>query len=136
MSTIRPMEFDPRKIIARRAAMELVPDAICNLGSGISTGIATVGAEEGSVGACRAQSVMGRVELGQQCFRGENRPELVERGIPELCLVVLIGISGSGKSTFGRAHFRPTEVISSDYCRGLVAGAAVARENYRRAHSR
>jgi predicted kinase len=26
-----------------------------------------------------------------------------------------------GKSTFGRAHFRPTEVISSDFCRGLVA---------------
>jgi protein phosphatase len=41
--------------------------------------------------------------------------------VPELSLVVLIGASGSGKSTFGRAHFRPTEVISSDYCRGLVA---------------
>jgi protein phosphatase len=41
--------------------------------------------------------------------------------VPELSLIVLIGISGSGKSTFGRAHFRPTEVISSDFCRGLVA---------------
>ncbi len=41
--------------------------------------------------------------------------------VPELSLVVLIGVSGSGKSTFGRAHFRPTEVISSDFCRGLVA---------------
>ncbi|HXW44601.1 MAG TPA: polynucleotide kinase-phosphatase [Streptosporangiaceae bacterium] len=41
--------------------------------------------------------------------------------IPELCLVVLVGVSGSGKSTFGNAHFRPTEVISSDFCRGLVA---------------
>ena len=41
--------------------------------------------------------------------------------IPDLSLVVLIGISGSGKSTFGRAQFRPTEVISSDFCRGLVA---------------
>lgn len=40
---------------------------------------------------------------------------------PELALVVLIGTSGSGKSTFARRHFRPTEVISSDYCRGLVA---------------
>ncbi|HEU5391977.1 MAG TPA: polynucleotide kinase-phosphatase, partial [Streptosporangiaceae bacterium] len=28
---------------------------------------------------------------------------------------------GSGKSTFARAHFKPTEVISSDFCRGLVA---------------
>jgi protein phosphatase len=41
--------------------------------------------------------------------------------IPELSLVVLIGVSGSGKSTFARTHFKPTEVISSDFCRGLVA---------------
>ncbi len=44
-----------------------------------------------------------------------------ELTVPELSLVVLIGVTGSGKSTFGRAHFRPTEVISSDFCRGLVA---------------
>ena len=41
--------------------------------------------------------------------------------IPELSLVVLIGPSGSGKSTFARKHFLPTEVISSDFCRALVA---------------
>ncbi|MBS1990098.1 MAG: polynucleotide kinase-phosphatase [Cyanobacteria bacterium SZAS LIN-3] len=41
--------------------------------------------------------------------------------IPELSLVVLIGTSGSGKSTFARKHFKPTEVISSDFCRGLVS---------------
>src|SRR5919198_2062741 len=41
--------------------------------------------------------------------------------IPELSLVVLIGASGAGKSTFARKHFRPTEVLSSDACRGLVA---------------
>jgi protein phosphatase len=44
-----------------------------------------------------------------------------ELSLPELSLVVLIGISGSGKSTFAARHFLPTEVISSDYCRGLVA---------------
>jgi polynucleotide kinase-phosphatase len=41
--------------------------------------------------------------------------------IPELSLVVLIGISGSGKSTFARSHFAATQVLSSDYFRGLVA---------------
>jgi protein phosphatase len=41
--------------------------------------------------------------------------------LPELSLVALIGTSGSGKSTFARTHFRPTEVLSSDYCRGLVS---------------
>jgi len=41
--------------------------------------------------------------------------------VPELSLVVLVGASGSGKSTFAANHFRPTEVISSDFCRGLVA---------------
>lgn len=41
--------------------------------------------------------------------------------IPELSFVVLIGASGSGKSNFARKHFKPTEVLSSDYCRGLVS---------------
>ncbi len=41
--------------------------------------------------------------------------------IPNLSLVVLIGASGSGKSTFARKHFKPTEVLSSDFCRALVA---------------
>jgi protein phosphatase len=41
--------------------------------------------------------------------------------IPELSLVVLVGPSGSGKSTFAQAHFKPTEVLSSDFCRGLVS---------------
>jgi protein phosphatase len=41
--------------------------------------------------------------------------------IPELSLVVLIGTTGSGKSTFARKHFKSTEVLSSDYCRGLVS---------------
>ncbi len=41
--------------------------------------------------------------------------------IPDLSLVVLIGSTSSGKSTFARRHFRPTEVLSSDYFRALVA---------------
>jgi len=45
----------------------------------------------------------------------------VKLSIPELSLVVLIGPSGCGKSTFARRHFKPTEVLSSDFCRGLVS---------------
>ncbi len=41
--------------------------------------------------------------------------------LPEYCLVVLIGASGAGKTTFARKHFAATEVISSDVCRGLVS---------------
>jgi protein phosphatase len=41
--------------------------------------------------------------------------------VPELSLVALVGVSGSGKSSFAARHFAPTEVLSSDFCRGLVA---------------
>lgn len=41
--------------------------------------------------------------------------------IPELSLITLIGASGSGKSTFARKHFKATEVLSSDFYRGLVS---------------
>ncbi len=41
--------------------------------------------------------------------------------LPEFSLVVLIGASGSGKSTFARQHFLATETLSSDFFRGLVS---------------
>ena len=41
--------------------------------------------------------------------------------IPEMSLVVLIGASGCGKSTFARTHFKAFETLSSDFCRGLVS---------------
>ena len=41
--------------------------------------------------------------------------------IPDLSLVVLIGVSSSGKSIFAREHFLPTEVLSADFFRGVVA---------------
>ncbi|WP_066939337.1 polynucleotide kinase-phosphatase [Microtetraspora fusca] len=46
---------------------------------------------------------------------------MVEVKVPEMGLVVLVGVSGSGKSTFAARHFAPTQVISSDFCRGLVS---------------
>ncbi len=41
--------------------------------------------------------------------------------IPALCVVALVGVTGSGKSTFAANHFLPTEVLSSDFFRGLVS---------------
>src|SRR4029453_2215792 len=41
--------------------------------------------------------------------------------IPAFSLVMMMGASGSGKSTFAAKHFLPTEILSSDRCRGLVA---------------
>ena len=41
--------------------------------------------------------------------------------VPELSLILLIGSTGAGKSTFARRWFKPTEIVSSDACRGLVA---------------
>jgi protein phosphatase len=41
--------------------------------------------------------------------------------VPELSLVVLIGTTGSGKSTFAHQHFKPTQIVSSDACRGIVS---------------
>lgn len=41
--------------------------------------------------------------------------------IPELALIALVGPSGSGKSTFAKRCFKPTEVISSDFSRGLIS---------------
>lgn len=49
LSEIERLPLSPRKVIARRAAMELFPEAVCNLGSGISTGISNVAAEEGAL---------------------------------------------------------------------------------------
>ncbi|MBE1537755.1 polynucleotide kinase-phosphatase [Actinomadura algeriensis] len=41
--------------------------------------------------------------------------------VPETGLVVLVGVSGSGKSHFARRHFAPTQIVSSDFCRGVVS---------------
>jgi len=40
--------------------------------------------------------------------------------IPDPSLVLLIGSSGAGKSTFAARHFAPTEVVSSDRCRAMI----------------
>ena len=48
--------------------------------------------------------------------------------LPDFALVVLIGASGSGKSSFAAKHFLPTEVLSSDYFRALVSDDETSME--------
>jgi protein phosphatase len=48
-----------------------------------------------------------------------SQPALIE--IPDPSLILLIGSSGAGKSTFAARHFKPTEVISSDRCRAMIS---------------
>ena len=40
--------------------------------------------------------------------------------IPEFCLVAMVGGTSSGKSSFALKHFKSTEVLSSDFFRGMV----------------
>jgi protein phosphatase len=55
----------------------------------------------------------------------EDEPRVVEEMyIPPDALVVLVGASGCGKSTFARGHFAETQVVSSDECRRLVSDDA------------
>lgn len=47
VDALEPLPAGPRGLIARRAAQELTPGAVCNLGSGISTGVSMAAAEAG-----------------------------------------------------------------------------------------
>jgi propionate CoA-transferase len=58
---IKPLPFGPRKVIVRRAAMELYPGAICNLGAGVSTGLSTIAAEEGLLDAVTLTNEQGLI---------------------------------------------------------------------------
>ncbi|MES0211976.1 polynucleotide kinase-phosphatase [Mesorhizobium sp. M0028] len=50
-----------------------------------------------------------------------REPDKTNLTIPDFALVVLIGSTGSGKSTFAARHFLTTEIISSDQCRALIS---------------
>jgi propionate CoA-transferase len=80
---IKPLSFGPRKVIVRRAAMELFPNAICNLGAGVSTGLSTVAAEEGildEVHLTNEQGIIGGAPItGRDSGGGQNFAAMIEQ---------------------------------------------------------
>jgi predicted kinase len=47
--------------------------------------------------------------------------------VPADALILLVGIAASGKSTFARAHFAPTEILSSDGLRAIITDDPTAQ---------
>ncbi len=80
---IQPLPFGPRKVIVRRAAMELYPGAICNLGAGVSTGLSTIAAEEGLLDAVyltNEQGIIGGAPItGRDSGGGQNFAAMIEQ---------------------------------------------------------
>ena len=80
---IKPLPFGARKVIVRRAAMELFPGAICNLGAGVSTGLSTIVAEEGLLDAVHLtneQGIIGGAPItGRDSGGGQNFAAMIEQ---------------------------------------------------------
>ena len=80
---IKPLPFGPRKVIVRRAAMELFPGAICNLGAGVCTGLSTIAAEEGLLDAVHLtneQGIIGGAPItGRDSGGGQNFAAMIEQ---------------------------------------------------------
>ncbi|MDH5286673.1 MAG: 3-oxoacid CoA-transferase [Betaproteobacteria bacterium] len=83
LDAIKPLPFGPRKVIVRRAAMELYPGAVCNLGAGVSTGLSTIAAEEGlldDVYLTNEQGIIGGAPItGRDSGGGQNFAAMIEQ---------------------------------------------------------
>src|SRR5947199_50632 len=82
---IASLPFDARKVIVRRAAMELFPGAICNLGAGVSTGLSIIAAEEGLLDVDMAW------EAGNTVIRREGRHKKFVPKLEQICYNASMG---------------------------------------------
>src|SRR5690242_8889128 len=83
IADIKPLPFGARKVIVRRAAAELFPGAICNLGAGVMTGLSTIAAEEGLLDAVHLtneQGIIGGAPItGRDSGGGQNFAAMIEQ---------------------------------------------------------
>ncbi|WP_414447133.1 acyl CoA:acetate/3-ketoacid CoA transferase [Burkholderia sp. 22PA0099] len=83
LNEIKALPFGARKVIVRRAAMELYPGAVCNLGAGVSTGLSTIAAEEGlldSVVLTNEQGLIGGAPItGRDSGGAQNFSAMIEQ---------------------------------------------------------
>ena len=83
LTSIAALPFSVRKVVARRAALELFAGAICNLGSGISTGIASIAAEENALDAVVLTNEQGLIggapATGNEPGAGRNYQAMVDQ---------------------------------------------------------